>query len=48
MVGVIAAIFKDNKQYFYNSENWPIEEAYKAYGPGMSTIYNCKIVDFRL
>lgn len=39
--GVIAAFFKDNKQYYYNSAYWDIEEAYKAYGPGMSTIYNC-------
>lgn len=38
--GVIAAFFKDNKQYFYNSEYWDVEEAYKAYGPAMETIYN--------
>ena len=38
--GVIAAFFPENKQYFYNGEYWDVEEAYKAYGPGMETIYN--------
>ena len=38
--GVIAAFFPDNKQYFYNGAYWDVEEAYKAYGPGMETIYN--------
>ena len=38
--GVIAAFFQDNKQYFYNGEYWDVEEAYKAYGPAMETIYN--------
>ena len=38
--GVIAAFFPDNKQYFYNGAFWQIEEAYKAYGPGMEIIYN--------
>lgn len=38
--GVIAALFPENKQYFYNGQYWDIEEAYKAYGPGMETIYN--------
>ena len=38
--GVIAAFFPDNKQYFYNGDYWDVEEAYKAYGPGMETIYN--------
>lgn len=38
--GVIAAFFPDNKQYFYNGEYWDVEEAYKAYGPGMEIIYN--------
>ena len=38
--GVIAAFFPENKQYFYNIEHWDIEEAYKAYGPGMETIYD--------
>ena len=38
--GVIAAFFPENKQYFYNGEYWDVEEAYKAYGPAMETIYN--------
>ena len=38
--GVIAAFFPNNKQYFYNDEYWDVEEAYKAYGPGMEIIYN--------
>lgn len=38
--GVIAAFFPENKQYFYNGQYWDVEEAYKAYGPGMETIYN--------
>lgn len=38
--GVIAAFFPDNKQYFYNGAHWDVEEAYKAYGPGMETIYS--------
>lgn len=38
--GVIAAFFPENKQYFYNGQHWDVEEAYKAYGPGMETIYD--------
>ena len=38
--GVIAAFFPENKQYFYNGGYWDVEEAYKAYGPGMEIIYN--------
>ena len=38
--GVIAAFFPENKQYFYNGGHWDVEEAYKAYGPGMETIYD--------
>ena len=38
--GVVAAFFPDSKQYFYNGEYWDVEEAYKAYGPGMEIIYN--------
>lgn len=38
--GVVAAFFPENKQYFYNGAHWDVEEAYKAYGPGMETIYN--------
>ncbi len=38
--GVIAAFFPNNKQYFYNGAYWDVEEAYKAYGPAMETIYD--------
>ena len=38
--GVIAAFFPNNKQYFYNGDYWDVEEAYKAYGPAMETIYD--------
>lgn len=38
--GVIAAFFPEYKQYFYNGQHWDVEEAYKAYGPGMETIYS--------
>ena len=38
--GVIAAFFPEYKQYFYNGQHWDVEEAYKAYGPGMETIYD--------
>ena len=34
---IIAAKFPQYKQYFYNAENWGVEEAYKAFGPGMQT-----------
>lgn len=36
--GVIAANFPKNKQYFLNFDHWNVEEAYKAYGPGMETV----------
>lgn len=36
-LGSIVAVNFANKQYFYNPENWKIEEAYKAYGPQMDT-----------
>lgn len=40
--GVIAAFFPENKQYFINGQHWDVEEAYKAYGPGMETVYTCE------
>lgn len=37
-VGSIPAIhFKDNQNYFYNEENWGVEEAYRAFEPNYST-----------
>ena len=36
--GVVAAFFPKQKQYFLNFAYWDVEEAYKAYGPGMETV----------
>lgn len=33
--GITDVFFENNKQYFYNSEHWGVEEAYKAFGPQM-------------
>ena len=30
---VVAAYFPENQVYFYNKDNWGVEEAYKAFGP---------------
>lgn len=35
--GSIIAVNFNNKQYFYNPEDWKVEKAYKAYGPQMQT-----------
>ena len=37
---VCASIFKENNQYFYNKEDWGVEEAYKAWSPHMKTCTN--------
>lgn len=34
---IFAVNFPEYKQYFYNEGNWGVEEAYKAFGPGMDT-----------
>lgn len=34
---VFAVNFPNNKQYFYNPDNWEVDEAYKAWGPHMET-----------
>lgn len=34
---VLAVNFPEYKQYFFNVGNWGVEEAYKAFGPGMDT-----------
>lgn len=36
----IAVYFTENKQYFYNSEDWNVEEAYKAFGNHVKTCIN--------
>lgn len=38
---VISTYFDDNKSYFYNKQNWPIEEEYKAFS-NMNIIYDIK------
>lgn len=44
--GFVAAIhFVDNKVYFYNPENWGVEEAYKAFGPNYETCVTEDFVD---
>ncbi len=35
--GSVIAVNFENKQYFYNPEDWGVEEAYKAYAPQMQT-----------
>lgn len=42
---VCASIFKDNRQYFYNKENWGVEEAYKAWAPQMETCINTDFLE---
>lgn len=34
---IMAAKFPQYKQYYYNAEDWGVEEAYKAFGPAMQT-----------
>lgn len=40
----IAVYFTENKQYFYNPENWNVEEAYKALGSHMTTCINSDFI----
>ena len=37
---VISANFPEYMQYFYDQQHWGVEEAYKAYGPNMKTVYD--------
>lgn len=37
---VVSANFPDNFLYFYDESYWNVEEAYKAFGKHMKTIYN--------
>lgn len=34
---IMAVKFPQYKQYYYNAEDWGVEEAYKAFGPAMQT-----------
>lgn len=36
--GVIAMLFQDNTQYFYNIGNWSVKEAYKAFLPQLKVV----------
>ena len=45
-VGSVVAIkFPNNTQYFYNEENWGVEEAYKAFAPQMETYTNTDFME---
>lgn len=41
---VMAVDFPDNQVYFYNKDNWNVEEAYKAFGPNYETVTNQDLV----
>ena len=41
---VVAVQFADNQVYFYNADNWGVEEAYKAFGPNYDTVVNKEFV----
>ena len=41
---VVSANFPEYTQYFFDKENWNVEEAYKAYGPKMKTVYNLEFL----
>lgn len=41
----IAVFFPENEQYFYNPENWNVEEAYKALGNHMHTYTNTDFME---
>ena len=42
---VVSVNFTDTKQYFYNEENWNIEEAYKAYAPAMEIVTDLEFLE---
>ena len=35
---VICSLFPNNKQYYLRPPDWDVEEAYKAFGPGMECV----------
>ena len=41
---VVAIHFENNQVYFYNEDNWGVEEAYKAFGPNYDTVVNKEFV----
>ena len=42
---VCASIFTDKKQYFYNKEDWGVEEAYKAWAPQLETCVTTEFLE---
>lgn len=42
---VFASNFLNNKQYFYNPEDWGVVEAYKAWAPQMETCITTEFLD---
>lgn len=42
---LMSILFPNNKQYFFNYENWDVEEAYKAFGPQMETVRSLDFLD---
>lgn len=42
---VFASNFLNNKQYFYNPEDWGVEEAYKAWTPQLETYITTDFLD---
>ena len=42
---VIAVYFPNNKQYFYNPDDWGVEEAYKAFGTNLKTCINSDFLE---
>ena len=42
---VVSVWFPDNKQYFYNPDNWHVEEAYKAFGPNFTTVTDTEFLN---
>ena len=41
---VLSANFPQYTQYFYDKQNWCVEEAYKAFGPNMTYVYNLEFL----
>ena len=35
---VVVVNFEGNQKYFYNSQNWSVEEAYRAFEPNYETV----------
>lgn len=42
---VVSTYFPKNKCYFYNSESWDVEQAYKAFKPSIDTVRNLEDID---